>query len=148
LQHSSTEVLQSSNQRKVQINSTISVIEYFISTSFQATFESSHLQIEENVHLNTKNDQHMKHDANQISFADVESSNDVQQNDVFSINNTILTNSSIHFNDLQDSDLENNDFAESFEKYASSFSHHFNNNQLLDRSVKVDISNFALDLDL
>jgi hypothetical protein len=67
---------------------------------------------------------------------------------MFSINNIILINSSILFNDLQDFDLENNDFVKSFEKYVFSFFHHFNNNQFFDKFVKINISDFALDFDL
>ncbi len=67
---------------------------------------------------------------------------------MFSINNIILTNSSIFFNDLQNFDLENIDFVKSFKKYVFSFFHYFNNNQFFNKFVKINISDFALDFDL
>ncbi len=61
--------------------------------------------------------------------------------------NKMISNSSILFNDLQDFDFKNNDFVELFEKYASFFFRHFNNNQFFDRFIKINISDFAFDLD-
>ncbi len=144
----STNHINQSAQKKVAIDSKITLIQHRLFTSFDEARLESHQQTYKEicVEIESTCDHDMKQNVNLKTLIDSEFFNQFDTHDVNHSEDIFTAESNIALNDVKMSDSQSEDSMKFFEKYVFDYSDDVNTSIMSARLVKINISNFCLAL--
>ncbi len=146
----STNHINQSAQKKVAIDSKITLIQHRLFTSFDEARLESQQQTNKEICVEIKStfDSNMKQNVNLKTLFDSEFFNQFDTHDLNHFENIFNVESNIILNDVKMSDSQSEDSMKFFEKYAFDYSDDVNTLIMFVKLVKLNISNFCLALSL